>query len=202
MKARKMTQLISHVFTTMINRSTTPLLLAGAMLVVVGCPGPKAQECVDRSAKPLEECRVNGDKLQAEILTLKRQLAQALADPGSIKVDPSVLEIEGKLIKPTYKEGSLSQEEVISTMTKNKKVLKSCYERAMKKSVALQRDKITLTIGFKVQPSGSASNIRITPNHSTTMVDCMKKAIRRWKFPAFTGQPVGVESPLTLSPKR
>ena len=189
---------------TFIHKTKTPiLLLAGAMMMAAaGCPAEKQQECVDQSAKPLEECRVNADKLQAEILTLKRQLAQALADPGSIKVDPSVLTIEGKLIKPVYKEGTLSQDEVISTMTKNKKVLKTCYERAMKKSVALQRDKITLTIGFKVQPTGLASNIRITPDLDPTMVDCMKKAIRRWKFPGFTGQPVGVESPLTLSPKR
>jgi hypothetical protein len=200
MMARKKNQFLTRFFNS--NRPLAALLLGGSMLLATGCPTAKPQECVDKSAKPLEECRVSVDKLQAEILTLKRQLAQALADPGSIKVDPEVLKINGKYIKPVYKEGTLSQEEVVSTMSKNKKVLKSCYERAMKKSVALQRDKITLTIGFKVQPNGTAASIRITPNYDSTMVDCMKKAIRRWKFPKFTGQAVGVESPLTLSPKR
>ncbi len=182
-------------------RNMTMILAAGVLFW--GCPqAQQQQECVDKSAEPLKQCRVDNDKLQSEILTLKRQLAQALADPGSIKIDPEVLKIEGKYVKPTYKEGTLSKEQVIATIAKGKRVLKSCYERAMKKNVKLQREKITLTIGFKVMPAGSASGIRISPNLDATMVDCMKKAIRRWKFPTFTGQPVGVESPLTLSPKR
>jgi hypothetical protein len=177
------------------------LTLALIGMSLAGCK--KRPNCVDKSKKPLEECRLNSDKLQAEIVTLKRQLAQALANPGSIKVDPEVLAVEGKIpkeIKP--KEGTLTQEQVIATMRRNKTQLKACYERAMKKNVRLQQQKITLTIGFRVHANGTAQGIYIRPNYDYTMNDCMKKSIKRWRFPAFTGQPVGVESPLTLSPQK
>jgi len=176
------------------------LLAAISLAGAVGCT--KQKECVDQSQKPLEECKINSDKLQAEIVTLKRQLAQALANPGTIQVDPEVLAIDGKKpIKVKPREGTLSQEQVISTMRANKAVLKRCYEKAMKKNSKLQQQQITLTIAFKVFPSGSAKEISIRPVYDFPMSDCMKTAIKRWRFPAFTGQPVGVESPLRLSPK-
>jgi hypothetical protein len=156
---------------------------------------------VDKSKKPLEECQLNVDKLQAEIVTLKRKLAQALANPGTLKVED--LEIEGKVPKKVLpQEGTLTQDQVIATMRTHKPQLKACYERAMKKNVRLQQQKITLTIAFKVYSSGTPGEIRIRPNYDFKMNDCMKKSIRRWQFPAFTGQPVGVESPLTLSPQK
>jgi hypothetical protein len=141
------------------------------------------------------------DSKQKEINQLKLQLAQALANPGSIKVDPSVLTINGKHLMPKLREGNLTQEQVVSTMRTNKRVLKACYERAMKKNTNLRRQKITLTVGFKVNPSGIPAHISVTPNYDGRMIDCMKKAIKRWRFPSFSGQAVGVESPLTLTPK-
>jgi hypothetical protein len=140
--------------------------------------------------------------MQQEIVDLKRQLAQALANPGMIKVDPSVLMIDGKNVVPKLKEGTLSQDQVVSTMAQNKKVLKACYERAMKKNVRLRRQSINLTVAFKIRPTGKPDNISVRPNYDSLMIDCMRKAIKRWRFPAFSGQPVGVESPLTLTPKR
>jgi hypothetical protein len=175
-------------------------IIAVSCLAVAGCP---REQCVDQSRQPLEECRTNLDKLQSENTTLKRQLAQALANPGTIKVDPSVLGLEGKVEKgPAPKEGSLSQEQVIATMRQNKGVLQACYERAMKKNTALTHQKVTLTVGFSVKPSGVADDINISPNYDSMMIECMKKAIVRWRFPTFVGQPVGVESPLTLTPRK
>lgn len=156
----------------------------------------------DQSSQELEQCKNEMDQLQREINSLKRQLAQALANPGTIKVDPSALMIDGKYIEVKPQEGTLSQEQVISTMKQNKSVLQACYERAMKKNTALTQQRITVTVGFSVKPTGLASNISISPNYDSMMVDCMKKAIMRWRFPAFTGQPVGVESPITLTPRK
>lgn len=164
-----------------------------------GC-GTK-RKCVDKSKPALEQCRSDMDSKQKEINQLKLQLAQALANPGSIKVDPSVLTINGKHLMPKLREGNLTQDQVVSTMRTNKKVLKACYERAMKKNTNLRRQKITLTVGFKVNPTGVPANISVTPNYDGRMIDCMKKAIKRWRFPRFQGQPVGVVSPVTLRPK-
>ena len=175
-------------------------LVCAVCLAAISCGGDK--KCVDVSGAALEECRGEGDKLRKEVVDLKRHLAQSLANPGTITVDPSVLMINGRHVAPKLREGTLSQDEVITTMRQNKKVLKACYERAMKKNPSLRRQTITLTVGFSVRPTGIPSSISVRPNYDSMMVDCMRKAIKRWRFPPFTGQPVGVESPLTLTPKR
>jgi transcription termination factor NusA len=171
-----------------------------------GCGSCKQEPCVDKSKAELEACKLNSDRLQAEVNSLKRQLAQALANPGSIKVDPSVLVIDGKPIRVNPREGSLTQEQAAETLRQNLKqnygALQSCYERAMKKNTALTHQRIVLTVGFQVQPSGTPANITISPNYDSLMMDCLKKAIMRWRFPSFSGQPVGVETPLTLQPRK
>ena len=113
-----------------------------------------------------------------------------------------MLVIDGKPIKVDQQEGSLSQEQVVATMQQNRGVLQACYERAMKKNTALTHQRVTLTVGFQVAPSGVAQNITISPNYDSMMMDCMKKAIMRWRFPSFSGQPVGVETPITLQPRK
>ena len=169
-------------------------------MTMASCGGNN--KCVDVSKPALDKCKEEGDRLRKEVVDLKRQLAQALANPGSIKVDPSVLMINGKHVAPKLREGTLSQQQVIATMSQNKKVLKACYERAMKKNPSLRRQTITLTVGFSVRPNGTPGSISVRPNYDSLMIDCMRKAIKRWRFPKFSGQPVGVESPLTLTPKR
>ena len=173
-------------------------------VAVVGAGCEKPPPCVDKSKKPLEDCRLAMDKLQSDILSLKRQLALAKAAPGSIKVDdPEVTEIDGKKpYVPKPQEGTLSQNQVVAAIKKNIPALRKCYERAMKKHESMQISKLNLTIEFKVQPSGKPSGLYIRPNKVQEMTDCMKKSIKRWRFPAFTGQPVGVVYPLTLSPRK
>lgn len=179
----------------------TSVVVLGGVLVLsfAGCGSKKP--CIDKSKPELEQCRTDMDGKQKEINQLKLQLAQALANPGSIKVDPSVLMIDGKHLMPKLREGNLSQDQVVKTIRLNKSILKACYERAMKKNTNLRRQKITLTLAFKVQPTGVPNNISVKPNYDGRMIDCMKKAIKRWRFPQFSGQSVGVESPLTLRPK-
>lgn len=174
------------------------------LLSVAGAGCEKPPPCVDNSKKPLEDCRLSMDKLQADILQLKKQLALAKAAPGTIKVDdPSVTEVDGKVPHvPKPQEGTLSQAQVVAGIKKNIPALRKCYERAMKKHDSLQMTKLNLNIEFKVQPAGKPTNIYIRPGRIQSMTDCMKKNIKRWKFPAFKGQPVGVVYPLTLSPQK
>jgi hypothetical protein len=177
-------------------------VLSVMMATLGACGGCKSEPCEDKSKPELESCKSAQEKLQTEVNSLKRQLAQALSNPGTIKIDPSVLVIDGKPIKVNPREGSLTQSQVILTMQQNRGVLQACYERAMKKNTALTHQRVTLTVGFEVAPSGVAQSISISPNYDSLMMDCMKKAILRWRFPSFTGQPVGVEAPITLQPRK
>jgi hypothetical protein len=177
-------------------------ICALALLAASAIQCSPKETCVDKSKPALQQCVQEQDKLQAEIISLKRHLALCKANPGTFKIDPSVLMIDGKPIRARLKEGTLTQDQVIDTMRKNKPVLQACYERAMKKNTSLTHQRITLTVGFSVRPSGSATDISISPNYDSMMIDCMRKAIRRWSFPKFSGQPVVVESPLTLTPRR
>lgn len=165
--------------------------------------GDRAKPCVDQSKPALEACNGRSEQLQSEINELKKQLAQALTNPGTVKVDPSVMVIDGKLGGPAkVLEGTISQDEVIRVLRQNKASLSPCYNRALKRDSALHHRKLVLTLAMKVKPAGVPDEIALGPNYDDGMIDCMKKAVRRWRFPTFKGTPVGVETPLTFQPKR
>ena len=187
----------------------TSALLGVALLAVVSLSacGKKCQPCVDKSKPELDKCSMRAEGLQKEVNTLKRQLAQALADPGSIKVDPSVLTIDGKPIKVAKGTAGgtlckLNEKQVVSTIAKSKGSLQPCYQRALKRDSSLHHRKIVLTLSLKVRASGAPTDISIKPTYNSTMNDCMRKAIRRWRFPAASAGICGVESPMTFTPKR
>ena len=174
------------------------------LAVGVGCGSPAKQPpCVDKSKPALELCEKKADTLQRQLNDLKIKLAQALANPGTIKVDPQLLQLDGNNGKPAVvlREGTLKQSQVVTVLSLGKAGLQACYNRALKRNTALHHSKLTLTVAFKVKPSGTPTAISVSPNRDAKMNDCMIKSIRRWKFPAFEGQPVGVETPVTLRPK-
>lgn len=179
-----------------------PLLAASLlpMIAVTACKDDSA----DRWKAQLATCRTDLDQQQRQVNDLKRKLASAIANPGTIKVDPSVLVIDGRPIKaprPGTREGSLAQEQVVATLRENKGSLQPCYNRALKRDSGLHHRKIKLNLSMKVRPSGMPADITVGPAYDLQMIDCMKKAIRRWKFPAFSGGSVEVESPMTFTPK-
>lgn len=178
------------------------LLAVAATCATVGC-GKK--DGASKTKAALEQCRSNSGELQKQLNDLKTKLAQALANPGSINVDPELLKIDGKL--PTksagisVKEGSLKQQEVISVWNKSRGSLRSCYNRALKRNSALHHQSITLNVAFEVRASGNTQGISVRPSRDARMTDCMTKAIKRWRFPKFKGRAVGVSLPITFRPK-
>ncbi len=188
--------------TTATMRSALTMLL-GLALSLPACGG-KQKPCVDKSKAGLAKCNAQVETLQKQLNDLKIKLAQALANPGTIKVDPELLTLVGpggKKRKITLREGTLKQTEVIRVFRLGKGALQACYNRALKRNSSLHHASLTLNLAFKVRASGTPMGISVRPNRDAKMSDCMKKAIRRWKFPRFSGQPVGVESPVTLRPK-
>jgi hypothetical protein len=185
--------------------SVSAALLGVCALASVSCKSqPKQKPCVDKSAPALKTCNEKADKLQQQLNSLKVKLAQALQNPGTIKVDPTLLELvgpDGKKKKIVLQEGSLKPAQVTKVMRLGKAALQSCYTRALKRNTALHHTRLKLQMAFKVRPSGSPTSISLKPNRDAKMIDCMVKAIRRWKFPAFTGQPVDVKTTVPLVPK-
>lgn len=177
------------------------VLVLSAALLLAGCQ--KQKPCVDTSKPALDQCQKRADALQRKLNDLKITLAQALQNPGTIKVDPELLQLEGpgKKRRIVLKEGTLKQGQVINVIRLGKSGLQACYTRALKRNSALHHSKLTLTLDFKVKASGDPAAISLRPNSDAKMIDCMKKAIKRWRFPRFQGQPVGVVSPVTLRPK-
>ena len=173
-----------------------------AAVAAIGLPACKKKPCVDKSKPALDTCQAERDQLQQQLNELKLKLAQALANPGTIEVDPSVLTINGKRIDVQVQEGTLTQDQVITVLRRSKGSLRDCYTRALKRNSALHHGSITLTVAFKVKPNGRPTAISLRPNRDAQMTDCMVRAINRWTFPSFQGQPVGVESPVTLTPKK
>ena len=160
--------------------------------------------CVDKSKPALEQCQTKAEGLRKQLNDIKVKLAQALANPGTIKVDPEILTLigpEGKKRKIVLREGTLKQTEVIRVFRLGKVALQACYNHALKRNSSLRHSSLTLNVAFRVRASGSPASVSIRPNRDAKMTDCMKKAILRWEFARFSGQPVGVESPVTLRPK-
>ena len=185
---------VRHLFT----RTGIVVAFAGMALVQGGC---EKKPCVDKSKPALEQCQADLDQTQKQLNELKVKLAQALANPGTIQVDPSVLTVNGRRLDTKAQEGTLTQDQVIAVLRSSKGSLRDCYTRALKRNSSLHHGSITLTVSFKVKNNGRPSAISVRPNRDAQMIDCMVRAINRWTFPRFEGQPVGVESPLTLTPK-
>ena len=182
-----------------------PLIAGIATLTVCFTLGGCSQAtgaCTEKAE--LAQCQGKGEKLRKEVNQLKRTLARALANPGTVNVDPKLLVIEGE--KPeahagTPREGTLKQSEVINTVTRNKGSLQVCYNRLIKRDSSFHHRTLNVKIGFSVQTSGSPTKVTVAPKYDAKLAACIVAAIRQWKFPQFTGSPVEVVTPFVLKPK-
>ena len=80
--------------------------------------------------------------------------------------------------------------------------LQMCYERALKKNSALQfQAGVSVTLEITVKPTGHVKEMDLAPHVDKDMLECVRMAVTRWKFPPFAGEPVVVTQKLTLTPK-
>lgn len=172
------------------------ILFLSQMAQVQGRADAKAAEAERRR----DECQKEADQLRNEVVALKQDLAKARQGSSAMALDSSVLALAPRS-DTGGGSGALSQTAVVETVRNGKAALQSCYERALKRNTGLQIQQIQVTLGFTVQPSGRVGAVSIRPNYDGSMVDCMKNAIQRWKFPAFGGAAQEIQAPVTLSPK-
>jgi hypothetical protein len=184
------------------------LLLLG-LAVVSSCRRGPDEDTLRRLSDANDKvvaCKREVNDLRNEVSSLKRQLAQALANPGKITLtDPEIINLIASIRgsggggpeKPTLDPGEASR-----VVFQGAKAMQVCYERALKKNQALQYQAgVGLTLDITVRSAGTVDAVDVSPSVDRDMTSCIKTAAMRWKFPTFQGEPVTVSQKVTLTPK-
>jgi hypothetical protein len=155
-------------------------------------------------------CQKDLTQAKDQIGALKKQLAQALADPSKVVLtDPDIIELvasrKNRPAAPSA-EGdvtpTLNPKEASRIVMQGASAMQQCYERALKKNASLQyKSGLGVTLGITVKPTGQVEMVDVNPSVDKDMTQCFKTTVLRWKFPSFTGTAVTIEQKLTLTPK-
>lgn len=177
-----------------------------------GCDGKEKEELnkrLNESGDKLIQCRKDNNDLKNEVSSLKRQLAQAMANPSRLVLtDPEILNlvasIKGSAGTPAAPDkGGLDPAAASKIVSQGAQALRQCYERALKKNQSLQyQSGLGLTLAITVRPQGSVEEVGVSPSVDGDMTSCIKNAAMRWKFPTFGGDAVTIEQKLTLTPTK
>ncbi len=184
------------------------LLLAVGSLV--SCRKGPDEETLRRLGEANDKviaCKKDVSDLKNELAGLKRQLAQAMANPNRVQLtDPEVINLIASIrgeegltgdLRPTLDTKAASR-----IVLQGARAMQVCYERALKKNQALHyQTGIELTIDITVRSAGGVDEVGVSPSVDKEMSACMKTAAMRWKFPPFKGEPVVVSQKVTLTPK-
>lgn len=182
----------------------------GLALAVAGCKkGPDADTMrrLNEATDNVIACKRENNSLKNEVALLKKQLAQAMANPSKLVLtDPEIINLIADIrggrpgggdVKPT-----LDPAEASKIVFQGAKAMQVCYERALKKNQALQYQAgVGLTLDITVKNVGTVEGVEVSPSVDKEMTSCIKTAASRWKFPAFQGEPVVVSQKVTLTPK-
>jgi hypothetical protein len=192
------------------------LAFVAPALLLVACDGKEKEELAKRyneTADKLLQCRKDTNDLTNEVAGLKRQLAQAMANPSKVTLnDPEIINLIASIRggsagapgdEVTLGKGSLNPKEASKIVMQGAMALRQCYERALKKNQALQyQSGLAITLALTVKPQGAVQGVEVVPSVDHDMTTCIKTAAMRWKFPTFAGSAVTIEQKLTLTPSK
>jgi hypothetical protein len=198
-------------------RNRTKMLTAGlALLGVVGCDSGTGSGNNEEMVRRLNQandkvvaCKNEQNELKTQIADLKRQLAEALANPKMQLTDPDILNLIADLRKQrqggdevVLGKGDLKPEDASRVVRQHAQAMQACYERALKKNSSLQYQAgLGLMVELTIKPTGMVKEVSIKPSVDADMTECFQNAAMRWKFPPFAGEPVVVAQKVTLTPK-
>jgi hypothetical protein len=179
-------------------------------LFLVACDGKAKEEMTRRLSEAndkLVECRRESTALKTEIAGLKRQLAQAMANPTRIVLtDPEIINLVASIrgtVPSGEDKGGLDPGVASKIVMQGAPALRQCYERALKKNQSLQfQSGVGLTLDITVRPQGTVEDVGVNPSIDSEMTACIKNAAMRWKFPTFAGSAVTIEQKVTLTPTK
>jgi hypothetical protein len=143
---------------------------------------------------------------KSEVARLKRQLAEAIANPSKVNLtDPDIIELVASRRgngKPGEVQPTLDPKQASKIVMQGATAMQACYERALKKNAALQMQAgLALTLGITVKPTGDVQAVEVAPSVDKGLTDCFRTTASHWKFPTFTGEAVTIEQKLKLTPK-
>jgi hypothetical protein len=184
-------------------------MLFPVALLLASCDGKVKEEMTRRLSEAndkLVNCQRETSALKAEISTLKRQLAQAVANPNRIVLtDPEIINLVASIrgAPPSDDRNALDPAVASKIVLQGAPALRQCYERALKKNQALQyQSGVGLTLDITVKPQGTVEDVGVSPSIDSEMTSCIKNAAMRWKFPTFGGNAVTIEQKVTLTPTK
>ena len=163
---------------------------------------------LNEASDNLIQCRKDVAAAKAEVSGLKRQLAQALANPGKIALtDPEIIELIASIRGPapagSGAKGQLDPALASKIVMQGAPALRQCYERALKRNQNLQfQAGIGVVLNVTVKPEGTVEDVALSPSVDSEMTSCIRTAAMRWKFPTFAGEAVTIEQKLTLTPTK
>lgn len=112
--------------------------------------------------------------------------------------DAPVIDLPGSRRKKNLPP-ELDAKTIKRVVSSNLPKLKGCYESELKRDPSLQgRINVSLTLTGE----GTVSDVDLgKSNISGTKVEsCMKKSLKRWRFPGFNGDATAIEFPIILAP--
>ena len=86
---------------------------------------------------------------------------------------------------------NLSRGQIARVMRKGFRKLKRCQEN-------YGSDVSRVIAKWTIQRSGRPSGVGISPSSNSRMSSCMKRAIKSWRFPRFSGQPMDIRVPFSF----
>jgi hypothetical protein len=164
---------------------------------------------LNETSDNLVQCRKDLSGAKAEVAGLKRQLAQAMANPGKITLtDPEIIQLIASIRgsappAPGGGHGQLDPALASKVVMQGAPALRQCYERALKRNQNLQfQANMGVTLNVTVKPQGTVEDVALSPSVDAEMTTCIRTAAMRWKFPSFAGDAVTIEQKLTLTPTK
>jgi hypothetical protein len=194
---------------------TDTRFLALALVVVTGIGACTKEDDglaakLNETSNKVVSCQKDLGDARDQIALLKKQLAQAIAEPSRVQLtDPDIIELVAsrkKAAAAPVGEGdvtpTLNPKEASRIVMQGASAMQQCYERALKKNASLQyKAGLGVTLGITVKPTGQVETVDVNPSVDKDMTQCFKTTVLRWKFPSFTGTAVTIEQKLTLTPK-
>jgi hypothetical protein len=194
----------------------TTLVCLGLGLSIVGCKGEADPELLKRVSEANDKvvtCKSEANELKAQLATVKRQLAQAVAGAANrIELtDPEIINLIAEIKKKSgpvegdevvIGKGDLNPKDASRVVKQGALAMQVCYERALKKNASLQfQAGLAVVLELTVKPTGAVQGVEVKPAVDADMNSCIQTAAMRWKFPTFSGQPVVIAQKITLTPK-
>jgi hypothetical protein len=123
-----------------------------------------------------------GKKLSDE----ERKLLERMGIAGGGEVD---LDNKKKPASEAVASGpALNSNQLMKVVQDNKVQLQRCYETALRASGGRQDGTIKITVSAVVGTSGVVKQVTTQGTGLGNMTDCMKQAVKRWRFPQSGGE--------------